>query len=70
MGEHELQWILWVNMHCKGFAFCGRTGIAKKFVGEHALQRICILWVNMHCKGGCVLFKGKVHARIFDVASI
>ena len=37
-------------------------------MGEQELQ--WILWVNMHCKGGCVLFKGKVHARIFDVASI
>ena len=70
VGERALQRILWANMHYKGFAFCGRTGIAKEFVGEHALQRICILWDNRNCKGGCVLCKGKVHARIFDVASI
>ena len=69
VGEHALQRILWANMHYKGFAFCGRTGIAKEFVGEHALQRICILWDNRNCKGGCVLCKGKVHARIFDVVA-
>ena len=43
VGEQALQRILWVNMHCKGFAFCWRTGIAMDFVGEHAVQRICIL---------------------------